>query len=82
MLVRKISRGLYEVIDPLQNNYRVEDSRRVGAFDRPNDSSVPHQRWGIWEQANGKWDQLDSNSTLHECLKVITVWCAASEIGK
>ena len=82
MLVRKISKGLYEVIDESMNNYRVEDSRREGAFDKPNGTSETRFRWGIWEQANGEWQHLDRNQTLADCLKVISVWSNASQLGK
>jgi hypothetical protein len=85
VLVRKISRGLYEVIDLQYNNYRVENSRRVGAFNRPS-SLVNNMRqeykWGIWEQSNGEWEYLDGNPTLTECLEVIATWAAASQLGK
>lgn len=85
MLVRKLSRGLYEVIDLQYNNYRVEDATRTGAFKRPHpyDGFARNEyKWGIWEQANGEWEYLDGNATLKECLGVIATWAAASQLGK
>ena len=84
MLVRKIRKGLYEVIDMQYNNYRVEDSTRIGAFNKPHPFNKigREYRWGIWEQANGEWEYLDGNPTLKECLDVIATWDAASQLGK
>tara|TARA_R100001510_G_C7656812_1_gene217278 strand:- start:7968 stop:8222 length:255 start_codon:yes stop_codon:yes gene_type:complete len=84
MLVRKLSKGLYEVIDLQNNNYRVEDSTRTGAYDRPSQFNKMGQeyRWGIWEQSKGEWEYLDGNPTFKECLEVISTWSAASQLGK
>ena len=84
MLVRKLSKGLYEVIDLQYSNYRVEDSTRVGAFIRPHPYNKlgKEYRWGIWEQANGEWEYLDGNPTFKESLSVISTWSAASQLGK
>ena len=87
MLVRKLEKGLYEVLDDQSNNYRVEDRSRV-------DNKTIHKlvcpipsmrntgRWCIFEQAEGEWVYLDGNDTLTESLGVIETWAAASQLGK
>tara|TARA_B100001287_G_scaffold276174_1_gene286085 strand:- start:847 stop:1122 length:276 start_codon:yes stop_codon:yes gene_type:complete len=90
MLVRKIEKGFYEVIDDQNNNYRIEDQRRAekpnGLIDQsklacPNPRTILHGRWCIYEQSEGEWVYLDDNKTLKECLTVIETWAAASELG-
>ena len=86
MLVKKLERGLYEVIDDQRNNYRIEDRTRVDHKDvhlltLPH-SSIRTERWCIFEQAEGAWTYLDGNDTLKDCLAVIETWSAASQLGK
>lgn len=87
MLVRKLEKGLYEVLDEQSNNYRVEDRSRV-------DHKTIHTlvcpvpelrntgRWCIFEQSEGEWVYLDGNDTLTESLGVIETWAAASQLGR
>mgnify|MGYP003307338878 FL=1 len=50
MLMRKIDKGLYEIIDEFSNNYRIEDGNRPEPqYDRPECESK-NLRWGIYEQ--------------------------------
>jgi len=83
MLLRKIQRGLYKVVDDQNNNYRVEDlTRSYVEFQRPEEGEFTQYRWGIWEHNEGEWMYLDSNETLKDCLVVIEAWATALEIGK
>lgn len=84
MLVAKLQKGLYEVIDDQRNNYRIEDRLRedddaslVMAY-KGNDI---RGRWCIFEQAEGDWVYLDGNKSLKDCLGVIETWSAASQLG-
>lgn len=85
MLVRRLTKGLYEVHDMCRSHYRVEDIHRLGAFDIteliPLGSSPSDYRWGIWEQSEGEWTHIDGNPTLKECLNVIETLAAASQLG-
>ena len=81
MLVRKISKGLYEVIDHQQNNYRVEDSHKAEYEYNIPDSLEHDERWCIFEQSKGDWVFLAANETLKESLGVIETWASASELG-
>ena len=81
MLLRKISKGLYAVIDDHNNNYRVEDSHRPEPEYNIPDSLEPEERWCIFEQEKGEWVFLDANETLKDSLGVIETWAAASELG-
>jgi hypothetical protein len=81
MLMRKIDRGLYEIIDEFSNNYRIEDGNRPEPqYDRPEWESK-NLRWGIFEQSEGDWVFLDGNPTMKDCLGVIETWAAASQLG-
>ena len=81
MLMRKIDRGLYEIIDEFSNNYRIEDGNRPEPqYDRPEWESK-NLRWGIFEQSEGEWAFLDGNPTMKDCLGVIETWAAASQLG-
>lgn len=84
MITRKLDKGLYEAIDNQYNNYRIEDSSRVGAWKRPHPFNKlgKEYKWGIWEQVEGEWEYLDGNKTFSECLVVIRTWAAASQLGK
>lgn len=83
MLLKKIQRGLYKVVDDQNNNYRVEDSTRSYVeFQRPKEGELNQYRWGIWEYNEDGWIYLDSNETLKDCLVVIETWATASQLGK
>ena len=77
MLVRKVNKGLYEVIDLNDSQYRVENSNRCNAFKQ---SST--DKWNIYEQSKNKWVRLSGEPTLRECLRTIGFWYEASQLGK
>lgn len=86
MLVRKIEKGFYEVIDGQNNNYRIEDRSRVDHEQNhilicPVPQTRTTGRWCIFEQSEGEWVYLDGNETLKDCLAVIETWSAASKLG-
>ena len=81
MIVRKIERGFYEVVDAQNNNYRVEDRSRVASLICPVPKNKTTGRWCIYEQSEGEWVYLDGNETLKDCLTVIETWAAASKLG-
>tara|TARA_R100001163_G_scaffold65381_2_gene62352 strand:+ start:961 stop:1224 length:264 start_codon:yes stop_codon:yes gene_type:complete len=87
MLVRKIQRGFYEVIDEHNNHYRIEDRTRtdhaeIHTLVCPVPPTKTTGRWCIFEQSEGDWVYLDGNETLKDCLGVIETWAAASQLGK
>lgn len=83
MLVKKIERGLYDVLDKDFNHYRVEDSSREHPqHEVPSGSKGSDWKWGIWEQSGGEWIYLDGNPSMAECLEVINTWAMAQEYLK
>ena len=96
MLIRKIKKGLYEVLleDDTESQYRVEDMRVSGSLPTAYKASQP---WGVWEHINpqqaGKdfWkmgNELDvkdytlliEEKSFKDCIFAISLWEEANEI--
>jgi len=85
MILRKIKKGLYEVIDTHKCDYRVA-SREMRdfsllPFDIP-DSLTENDRWCIFEQSGeSNWIFLGANESLKDSLELIEIWEVAPKLG-
>jgi len=94
MLIRKIKKGIFEVLleDDSNTQYRVEDSRVIGAIDR---TYIVTHPWTVWENLgeteedfwkigaevdDGKYTNLISEKSFKDCIFAISLWEEANEI--
>tara|TARA_B100000212_G_scaffold179923_2_gene135398 strand:- start:3327 stop:3632 length:306 start_codon:yes stop_codon:yes gene_type:complete len=96
MLLRKINRGLYEVMDTFENNYIVQDSRVPSAKSLPNFCKTKDGYWTVWyenpyqinvstyEDERMELDEsyvfINNDKTLKDCLFSVALLEEAQEI--
>jgi len=97
MLLRKINRGLYEVMDAFENNYVVQDSRVESAKSLPTGVKTNEGHWGIWFEnpllfsgpslendrleLSQEYVFINNDKTLKECLFAVALLEEAQEIN-
>lgn len=81
MLIRKIQKGMYEIIDDCDNEYLVEDSRVTLARNLPSDADSRQGDWGVWDTEPSEGPRLLINDkTFKDCLFAISLWEEAEEV--